>query len=336
MNARTRLDTFCAGQPVDRRPNLTIVGSVVTQYTGITVEEYCKNHIAMADAAIACARDAGLDFIQIASDLVREAEAFGAKINYFPDRLPTVATPAIDDISKAAGLQPLKISETPRLQDLVDATVHALANEAEIYPMTLCVGPATVAGNTRGVQEFLVDLLDDPDACCHLLEVATETCCNLIDALAAVGAKYLYVADPVASLLSPALYEELMLPQHQKIFGRMTQYGITGRLHMCGDTRRLLPFSQKSGAKIIDIDHAVPYAEALVLAEGNVILNGNIDPVADVYETDPIGVRSAMLAADAAASHAPNALYMPGCELPTATALENLRAITLALEEIGG
>lgn len=335
MNSKERLDTFVAGGTVDRRPNLTIVGSVVTRYTGISVETYCRDGLAMARAAQLCARKARLDYVQIASDLVREAEAFGATIEYCPDRLPTVAHPALEDIGGARALRPLRVADTPRLQALVDATAWALQNEPDIWPMTLCVGPATVAGNTRGVQNFLVDLLDDPDACAVLLGVACDTGCALIDALAQVGAQWIYVADPVASLLSPALYEELVLPLHKQLFGRMAQHGIRGRLHMCGDTRRLLPLTSACGARIVDIDHAVPYADALKAAEGRCILNGNIDPVADVFDATPAHTRAALRAAAAAAKNAPNAMFMPGCELPTRTPLENLDAIADTLAELG-
>lgn len=42
MNSKERLDNFINGKEVDRRPNLTIVGSVVTQYNNIGVDVYCK------------------------------------------------------------------------------------------------------------------------------------------------------------------------------------------------------------------------------------------------------------------------------------------------------
>ena len=84
MNSKERLDCFVQRKPVDRRPNLTIVGSVVTQYNQISVEEYCKDYRKMTDAAILCARDARLYYVQIASDLLREAEAFGTQVSYLP------------------------------------------------------------------------------------------------------------------------------------------------------------------------------------------------------------------------------------------------------------
>ena len=60
MNAKERLDAFFAGRPVDKLPNLTIAGSVVTRFTGIDLETYCKKPLAMADAAIRAAHELGL------------------------------------------------------------------------------------------------------------------------------------------------------------------------------------------------------------------------------------------------------------------------------------
>ena len=80
MNGKERLDAYLAGKKVDRRPNLTIVGSVVTQYTGIDIERYSKDYKAMTESAVQAAIDLKLDFIQIASDLVREAEGLGSEI----------------------------------------------------------------------------------------------------------------------------------------------------------------------------------------------------------------------------------------------------------------
>ena len=335
LNSKDRLDRYLAGQPVDRRPNLTIIGSVVTRYTGIDIETYCKDPRAMAQSAIDCARDCRLDFVQIASDLVRAAEAFGSRIHYFPDKLPTVASPALEDITDVGTLKPLKVKDVRRLYDLVEGTAYAMERCKDIHTMTLITGPATVAGNTRGVQDFLVDAFEEEDAVAQLLDLATEAALDLIRELKAVGASYLYVADPVASLFSPDVYRDLVLPRHKKIYAAMAEAGICGRLHMCGDTRRILPYSSTCGAKILDIDHAVPFSEALRVVEGRVLLNGNIDPVADVFSCDAAHVKAALIARADEIGRA-RALFMPGCELPTKTPLENVKAISEALDEIGG
>lgn len=334
MNSKERLDKFVNGEAVDRKPNLTIVGSVVTQYTGIGVDEYCKDYQKMAEAAVKCAEDAGLDYVQIASDLQRTAEGYGSELEFYTDRLPTVKKYALDDILKVEELKPLKTKDIPRLYDLVKAANYAIEHCDDIYPMVICEGPVTICGNIRGVEDFLVDLYDEPEACEKLLELATATTLDFLDELAAVGVKYVYVPDPVASLLSPSSYEEFVLDLHKKIYAHMEELGITGRLHMCGNTEALLPYTSTCGAKIIDIDHAVDYAKAIELTEGRCILNGNIDPVEDVYSSDAKHTYDAIMTLGQKFT-GPKCMFMPGCELPTATKLENLKAITEALEALG-
>ena len=338
MTSKERLAAYIAGEKVDRRPNLTIVGSAVCRYAndgaGMDVETYCKDYKKMAAAAAVAAREMKLDFIQIASDLLREAEGYGTTINWFPNKLPSANKYALEDISEVENLHTLGAREIPRLYDLVEAAKPALA-DPEVDPMVLCVGPMTVAGNVRGVQDLLVDMFDEPELCGKLLEIVTGTTLDFIDCLADAGVKYAYVADPVASLVSPAVYEEMVLPMHRKIYARMAKHGITGRLHMCGNTIGILPYSSTCGAKIVDVDHMVDFSKALDIAGDSCILNGNIDPVADVYTCDAAHTKEAVLAVAKKAAGR-RAMFMPGCELPTDTPTANVLAIYEALKEIGG
>ena len=89
--------------------------------------------------------------------------------------------------------------------------------------------------------ERALDFIDDDELVGRLLDIVTETTLDFVDRLAEVGVKYAYVADPVASLVSPAMYEELVLPRHRRIFSHMAEKGIAGRLHMCGNTLGILP-----------------------------------------------------------------------------------------------
>ncbi len=338
MTSKERLAAYIAGERVDRRPNLTIVGSAVCRYAnggaGMDVETYCKDYMKMAEAASVAAREMKLDFIQIASDLLREAEGYGTTINWFADKLPSAKKYALDDISEVDGLHTLKAREIPRLYNLVEAAKAALSNP-DVDPMVLAVGPMTVAGNIRGVQDFLVDMFDEPELCEKLLEIVTGTTLDFIDCLSEAGVKYAYVADPVASLVSPAAYEKMVFPMHRKIFDRMAEHDITGRLHMCGNTTGILPYSSICGAKIVDVDHMVDFDRALDIAGERCILNGNIDPVADVYTCEASHTKDAVLAV-AKKAVGRRAMFMPGCELPTDTSIDNILAIHEALKEIGG
>ncbi len=334
MNGKERLDRFLAGEEVDRRPNLTIVGSFVTEYTHITLEDYCKNPEKMVQSSIRCTHDVGLDMVQVASDLFREAEAYGSHIVYYDSRMPELYKPRLDDIEKVEELEPVHLADSQRLQDIVYATKRAIELSDDCYSMTMLAGPATVAGCIRGIMDFTADTLEFPEECKTLLEMVGETTIEVVDALAAVGAKYVYLADPVASVSLQQSYRDLILPVQQRIFKHMEDLGLVGRLHMCGSAMGMLPYSVGSGAKILDIDHYVDYAEALKIADGRVILNGNIDPVADVNQkTAPDVYREIFELAENLGN--PHALFMPGCELPTKTDVRCVRAIGQALANLG-
>lgn len=134
--------------------------------------------------------------------------------------------------------------------------------------------------------------------------------------------------------MNPKFYKEHILPYHKQIFSAMESVGIKGRLHMCGSTLPILPYSVESGAYVIDVDHITDFGKALELVDNRVILNGNIDPVGDVFECDVVRTKAAILER-AAIAKGYRAMFMPGCELPTSTPLENVKAIHEALVEIG-
>ena len=96
----------------------------------------------------------------------------------------------------------------------------------------------------------------------------------------------------------------------------------------------ILPYSSTCGARIIDLDHAVDYTKAVELVQGRCILNGNIDPVADVYACDAEHTYNAIRTLGEKIGKN-GCMFMPGCELPTKTSLENVRAIGRAIQALG-
>ena len=90
----------------------------------------------------------------------------------------------------------------------------------------------------------------------------------------------------------------------------MNALGITGRLHVCGNTSGILPLTSTLGAKVVDVDHLVDFDQALNIAQARCLLNGNIDPVADVYTCDAAHTKQAMLDV-AKKANGRRALFMP-------------------------
>lgn len=333
MNSKERLNKFMAGEQVDRLPNLTIIGAVGTQYTKISLEDFCKDYSKMVESAVIAALDLELDFIQIGSDLCREAEAFGATVKYYPNQLPQVVKPAIRDIHEIGKLKPLKISEHKRLSDVIEAAGKANTMQSERHPMVALPGPFTVAGNILGMETLMTATIDETSAVEELLEITAETSLSFIRALSDIGISYVYLPDPMVSLIGPAFYRDVIMNYHKKLFGELKSRNMHTRLHICGRTEHLIPYTSLCGAEILDVDHVTDLAGILPIAGNRCILNGNIDPVKDVYRATPEHTKAAILSC-AKAADGYRMLFMPGCELPYDTPLENIRAIHDALIEL--
>ena len=63
---------------------------------------------------------------------------------------------------------------------------------------------------------------------------------------------------------------------------RIQKGGGFARLHICGDTNRLIPYTLSTGTHILDVDSAVNMAEAATQLDTHQVLCGNLDP--DVYK----------------------------------------------------
>jgi uroporphyrinogen-III decarboxylase len=97
------------------------------------------------------------------------------------------------------------------------------------------------------------------------------------------------------------------------------------RLHICGNTTHLLPGVADLGADIVDLDHMVDMAGARRALGERVTLAGNIDPAAVLRSRSPQAIRETMARTYAEVGNP----YMvaAGCEIPSGTPPENLRAL---------
>ena len=109
------------------------------------------------------------------------------------------------------------------------------------------------------------------------------------------GADIIGLGDAAASQISPAMYSRFALPYEQKVFSQVHNAGGIGRLHICGDTKKILPDMVASGAKIIDLDWMVDMSAAVNQFGDQVSFCGNIVPVAVLLQGTPEEVYRATL-----------------------------------------
>ena len=130
----------------------------------------------------------------------------------------------------------------------------------------------------------------------------------------AAGADIIGLGDAIASQMSPKSYRQFALPYEQRIFAAVHEMGALGRLHICGNTSRILTDMAQSGADIIDVDWMVDMGQAATIFGNRAAVCGNQDPVAVMLNGTPEEVRritQACMSAGGVTPSAPPAARFP-------------------------
>ena len=116
-----------------------------------------------------------------------------------------------------------------------------------------------------------------------------------------------------------------MLPWQKKLIAAIRAEGARVRLHICGNTRRILDGMGTTGADMIDLDYPSPVEEARAAMKDTQVLLGNLDPVRTVRDGDPASVTEAVAECHRQAGSA--FIVGAGCEIARATPEENVHAL---------
>ena len=116
-----------------------------------------------------------------------------------------------------------------------------------------------------------------------------------------------------------------MRPYEQKLIDGLHALGTKVRLHICGNTRRILTPIGTLGCELIDIDYFVPMDMARRDIGPGPALAGNLNPVAEVRNATPEAVTAATARCHAQAG--PRYVVAAGCEIPRDTPEANVRAL---------
>lgn len=330
MTPSARLDARLRGEPVDRIPNMSLVMQFAADQIGAPLRSYYLDYNVLCEANFVTAERFGLDLVDAISDPFREAHDFGARIEFPPDGLPVSVEPLLADTDALASLpRPDPLAPGSRMRDRVDAVRLFHERVGGQMPVQGWVeGALAEAADLRGVSALMYDLYDRPEWVEDLLERVTATAIDFALAQIEAGATIIGLGDAIASQVSPRAYRRFALPYEQRIFQAIRDAGALGRLHICGNTSKIVADMAQSGAAIIDLDWQVDLAAARAEVDAvdpSIALCGNFDPVAVLYEGTPEAVRDAVAACRAAGGA--TWLCAPGCEIPRHTPGENVLAI---------
>lgn len=335
VNSFERVKARRAGEMVDRPPNFNIYMAYGAHAIGEPLSRYYLDHRVLCDANAYLIEDRDVDIAQAISDPYREAADFGADVVFPEDGLPVCTTPLLASPSDLARLIPPDPATGRRMSDrLAAVSLMHERYDGEVPVMGWVEGALAEAADLRGVGNVLMDLYDNPEFLRDLLEVCAEVEIAFARAQVEAGADIVGLGDAVASQISPRMYRTWALPYEQRIFAAVHEMGALARLHICGDTSRILGDMATSGADIVDIDWIVPMGDAAAAFEaGGAAVCGNVDPVAVLMQGTPEDVFAETQRCMTLGG--PRSFSAAGCEIPDGTPRANLDAQLRALREFG-
>ena len=329
MTGKERITARLAHRPVDSLPLMPITMMFAGDVAGIRYREYASDHRRLVEAQLRTAATYDLDYVSAISDPAREASDLGASIEWFDDQPPAIieSRALLEDKASFARLSVPEPASGARMSDRVDA-VRLLAEKAgsSLIVEGWVEGPCAMSADLRGVNTLMLDFFDDPSFVEDLFAFVVEMELGFAKAQVDAGATLIGIGDAAASLIGPKLYRGFVLEWEKKLVGGIQAMGVPVRLHICGNTRKILDGMGGTKADIVDLDYPSPVCEARAAMDSDQVLLGNIDPVRVLRDGSPASIEAALERCHGEAGV--HYIAGAGCEVPRGTPHENMMAMT--------
>jgi MtaA/CmuA family methyltransferase len=341
MNSLQRVQTVLAGGIPDRVPVCLHNFLLATKEAGVPLEKYLEEPEAAARTHLHAVEKYGYDCILIDLDTTMLAEAMGAKRDCTAGEPGHIAAPAIaslDEVDKLRPVDPERDGRIPVLLEAVRIMAKAVGGEIAIRANAdQCA--FSLAGLLRGTEDFLVELMTEPDhpGLQRLLEVAYQSHLATHRALKKAGAHLTSLGDSPAGpdVVSPAVFKQFARPWEERLVRELAADGIFPVIHICGNTSVILTQLAEYPNCGFELDYKTDAALAKATAGKAHVLFGNIDPSGVVARGTAAQVREASRKLIEAWKPGGRFILNAGCAIPASTPSENIHALVAAAREFG-
>ncbi|MGI6000164.1 MAG: uroporphyrinogen decarboxylase family protein [Candidatus Merdisoma sp.] len=314
---------------------LPILSFPGTQLIGKNVEELVSDgHLqALCMKAIADRFPTGAAFSLM--DLSVEAEAFGAKVLYSPDEVPTMHGAMIEDEDQAEALQIPEVG-AGRTGECVKGMKEACELITDRPVLAGITGPFSLAGRLLDMTEIMILCRLEPEMVETVLEKVTLFLISYAKALKESGVNGIVMAEPAAGLLSPDLMEEFSNPYVERVRAAVEDESCLFIYHNCGTVLPLKKQLAEMNVRAYSFGNAIDIEEMLKSLPSDRLIIGNIDPVGVLRNGAPEKIQAETTELLERCSKYKNFVLSSGCDIPPLTPMENLEAFFQAAKEFYG
>lgn len=229
MNSKELFKTMSEGKRPSVIPFIPTIFEHSAAVINKTPSEIARDEDLLVESQLACYELYKHDLISIGVDIYNvEYEALGAKV-YFPENeeLPSISETIVSkpqDIDNLKVPDPEKDGRMPMFLNAVERVSKKVGDEVIVNGTV--VGPFTLAAIMRGFENFIIDLIMDPEFAFKLMDFANKVSMAFAESFikrgVGISINESWIAPP---LLSPSFYSDYVVGYERELIQYIKRLG---------------------------------------------------------------------------------------------------------------
>ncbi|HOQ03913.1 MAG TPA: uroporphyrinogen decarboxylase family protein [Anaerohalosphaeraceae bacterium] len=313
-----------------RRLAAPLAGFPACSWMGVSIKVAQQNYGIHYKCIAAMVEKLRPDAAFMMMDLSVEANALGLPVRFPVHDSSSVEYHPVQTLEDLCPFRPINILQDSRICSYIKTVEMLRTGLPEgVLVGAYVIGPFTLSGLLAGAEQIAADTILDPEKVETLCQFSTGVIQPYARALVHAGADLLCILEPTAGIIGPAEFERFSAAYVRQIIDSVRHTGADTIYHICGNSMHLIEAMARSGVSALSLDSpqiGVNLPLAAQKAGPDVLVIGNINPVAVMQDGTPEQVRTACLELLEQMQDYPNFILSTGCDLPPAVPVENLRA----------
>jgi uroporphyrinogen decarboxylase len=336
LSGKERVLRAMSFQEVDRVPVIPVTHTCSAKLVGLTLSEAMADPKKFVESQVKCLEQFGYDGVWglVATEV---AEALGSEIEVQEDDIPGVGDGVLTDSTDISKLPAPDFENSVWMNRKLEVLelLRQEVGDREII-IAPAIAPLRAAATLRGMTNFMLDMIEEPDFVKELMDVCTEHCHTAALMLANSGADMLFYPIPLASknLISRDTFEEFVYPYLKRFLGGLREEGIQTLVHPCGDWDDRYDLLGDLGADMLQITSLVDMGSVRDDFGDQVTLLGQVDCLNTLFDGSPEEVKAESIANIKAAGEGGGFILSSDCSLPRDTPPANIHAMVDAVREL--